>query len=76
MKIWAPVGVCGSGDAANPFLYLPAGECKMKRSEINEIMQEADDFIRSRGFTLPRFAYWTPDDWTKKGPEVSEIVRD
>jgi D-lyxose ketol-isomerase len=46
----------------------------MKRSEINSIMQRADAFIRSRGFTLPPFAYWTPDDWKKKGAEVSEIV--
>jgi len=46
----------------------------MKRSEINAIMQKADDFIHSRGFFLPPFAYWTPEDWTKKGAEVSEIV--
>jgi D-lyxose ketol-isomerase len=46
----------------------------VKRSEINAIMQKADDFIQSHGFYLPPFAYWTPDDWTKKGPEVSEIV--
>jgi D-lyxose ketol-isomerase len=46
----------------------------MKRSEINAIMQKADDFIRSRGFYLPPFAYWTPEAWMKKGPEVSEIV--
>ena len=46
----------------------------MKRSEINAIMRRADDFIRSRGFYLPPFAYWTPDIWTSKGPQVSEIV--
>ncbi len=46
----------------------------MKRSEINAIMQKADDFIHSRAFSLPPFAYWTPEDWTKKGSEVSEIV--
>jgi D-lyxose ketol-isomerase len=46
----------------------------MKRSEINAIMQKADDFIRSRGFYLPPFAYWTPQVWMKKGAEVSEIV--
>ena len=46
----------------------------MKRSEINTIMQKADNFIHSRGFYLPLFAYWTPDTWTRKGPEVSEIV--
>ncbi len=46
----------------------------MKRSEINAIMQNADDFIRSRGFSLPPFAYWTPEAWSNKGGEVSEIV--
>ena len=46
----------------------------MKRSQINAIMQDADDFIRSCGFLLPPFAYWTPDDWRTKGPEVREIV--
>jgi hypothetical protein len=46
----------------------------MKRSEINAIMQKADDFIHSRGFYLPPFAYWTPEAWMEKGPEASEIV--
>jgi hypothetical protein len=46
----------------------------MKRSEINTIMQNADEFIRSRGFFLPPFAYWTPEEWSKKGKEVGEIV--
>ena len=35
----------------------------MKRSTINEIMAQADDLIRSHGFTLPPFAYWTPEDF-------------
>ena len=46
----------------------------MKRSEINQIMRSDDEFIRSHGFYLPLFAYWTPEDWAAKGPEVSEIV--
>jgi D-lyxose ketol-isomerase len=33
----------------------------MKRSTINEIMAEADQMIRAHGFTLPPFAYWSPD---------------
>ena len=32
----------------------------MKRSRINEIMAQADEMIRSHGFTLPPFAYWSP----------------
>jgi D-lyxose ketol-isomerase len=46
----------------------------MKRSKINQIMRSADAFIRQQGFYLPPFAYWTPDDWREKGPEVGEIV--
>ena len=46
----------------------------MSRSEINAIMRDADAFIRSCGFYLPPFAYWTPQDWAEKGPEVREIV--
>jgi D-lyxose ketol-isomerase len=33
----------------------------MKRSTINQIMAEADAMIRSHGFRLPPFAYWTPE---------------
>jgi D-lyxose ketol-isomerase len=46
----------------------------MKRSQINHIIRRADDFIRSCGFYLPPFAYWTPAEWRARGPEVSEIV--
>jgi len=46
----------------------------MKRSEINAIMRDADDFIRSHGFRLPPFAYWTPEVWTAMGEEAREIV--
>jgi D-lyxose ketol-isomerase len=46
----------------------------MKRSEINRIMQSADEFIRACKFYLPPFAYWTPEDWQTKGPEAAEIV--
>ena len=33
----------------------------MTRSEINAILGEADAFIRGFGYTLPPFAYWSPD---------------
>ena len=46
----------------------------MKRSEVNTIMQEADEFIRKSGFYLPPFAYWTPAEWRRKGEEAREIV--
>ena len=47
----------------------------MKRSKINAIMLEADDFIKAHGFHLPPFAYWTPEEWRNKGPEVCQIVK-
>ncbi len=46
----------------------------MKRSEINTIMRDADQFIRQHGFYLPPFAYWTPAEWRSKGEEAGEIV--
>jgi len=46
----------------------------MKRSEINRIMSEAEAFIQQRGFYLPPFAHWTPNDWRSKGEEAREIV--
>lgn len=46
----------------------------MKRSEINRIILQADGFIHEHGFHLPPFAYWTPDEWRAKGPDVTEIV--
>jgi len=46
----------------------------MKRSQINTIMQNADAFIRSRGFYLPPFAYWAPEQWAVQGSEAQEIV--
>jgi D-lyxose ketol-isomerase len=46
----------------------------MKRSEINTIIRSADAFVRQHHFYLPPFAYWTPEDWANKGPEVREIV--
>lgn len=41
----------------------------MKRSRINQIMAEADEMIRRYGFTLPPFAYWTPEEFRARAPE-------
>ncbi len=46
----------------------------MKRSQINALIRESDDFLRQHQFHLPPFAYWTPQEWARKGPEVAEIV--
>jgi D-lyxose ketol-isomerase len=46
----------------------------MKRSEVNRIMQAADDFIRSYGFVLPPFAYWSVDEFKKRLGDARTIV--
>jgi len=45
----------------------------MKRSEINAIIRDDLAFLEELRFRLPPFAYWTPADWEKKGPEADEI---
>lgn len=46
----------------------------MKRSELNQIILEAETFVRNQGFYLPPFAHWSPQEWADKGPEAAEIV--
>jgi hypothetical protein len=46
----------------------------MKRSTINLIMRDALAFMREHQFYLPPFAFWSPEEWRTKGPEVREIV--
>lgn len=45
----------------------------MRRSELNKIMSRAVEFITEMRFQLPPFAYWTPQQWQDKGPELDEI---
>lgn len=46
----------------------------MKRSRVNEIIAEADEFIRSFGYRLPPFAYMTPEEMKHRRAEISGIV--
>ncbi len=46
----------------------------MKRSEINEIQRKAKDFLKKYSFSLPIWAYWSPEDWKKVGSEAKEIT--
>ncbi|MEP2532026.1 D-lyxose/D-mannose family sugar isomerase [Shimia sp.] len=46
----------------------------MKRSRINDILTSADDMIRSYGFVLPPFAYWTPDEFKAKADVAGHII--
>lgn len=45
----------------------------MLRSQINRLIDEAIQLFISNGFHLPPFAFWTPQQWQEKGPEVDEI---
>jgi hypothetical protein len=46
----------------------------MKRSRVNEIIAQADAFIRSHGYILPPFAYWRPEDMKARRAEIGGIV--
>ena len=39
----------------------------MKRSELNKIMTDAVEFLEEMNVKLPPFAYWSPEEWEKKG---------
>ena len=45
----------------------------MNRSEINAIIDDAIKFINMMNYMLPPFAFWSPEEWTKKGHEFDEI---
>ena len=45
----------------------------MERSEINALIGDAIQFCNWRGFLLPPFAFWSPDQWATKGRACDEI---
>lgn len=45
----------------------------MKRSEINKIILENRKFIESCNFMLPKFAYWSADQWKNLSDEHKEM---
>ena len=46
----------------------------MKRSRVNDIMAHADEMIRSFGFRLPPFAYWTPKEFHDNKSIAGHII--
>ena len=46
----------------------------MKRSELNQIIENAIKFMDRHGLKLPPFAYWTPSDLPKLNEEHREII--
>ena len=47
----------------------------MKRSEINSHIQEFLDFAEAQRFFFPPWALYTPEQWSRIGPEADEIRR-
>ena len=47
----------------------------MKRSEINNIILEANEMIKSFGHHLPDFAYWSVEKFREKQEDAKEIIR-
>lgn len=45
----------------------------MKRSELNQIMRDAVQFIEDNHFALPPFVTWTYEEWKDKSDEYDEI---
>jgi len=45
----------------------------MKRSFINQRIQQAKQFMAEHHFALPPFAFWTPQHWKTLGHEADEI---
>ena len=48
----------------------------MLRSTVNEILRDSDAFIRSHGFRLPPFAYWSPEEMQRRTASDSAMIRD
>ncbi|WP_299868245.1 D-lyxose/D-mannose family sugar isomerase [uncultured Roseobacter sp.] len=46
----------------------------MKRSRINDTLAQADEMIRSYGFTLPPFAYWSPEEFKARKTEARALI--
>ncbi len=47
----------------------------MKRSEINQILENAKTFMAEKQFFLPPWAYWSMSDWEKNNNDAQEIIQ-
>ncbi|MCD6416085.1 MAG: D-lyxose/D-mannose family sugar isomerase [Planctomycetes bacterium] len=45
----------------------------MKRSELNQIIEDGIEFLEACNFHLPPFAFWSPEKWAQKGPRCDQI---
>jgi D-lyxose ketol-isomerase len=51
-----------------------ATEVKVRRSEINRVIEVSQRILMERGFSLPGLASWTPTDWWTKGEDALGIL--
>ncbi len=49
-------------------------KASIKRSQVNQIMRESDEFIRSFGYIMPPFAYWSPSEMQARKAEIANII--
>jgi len=48
----------------------------MNRSDVNEIIRESDSFIRSFGYVMPPFAYWSPQEMKERTAGDAAAIRE
>ena len=46
----------------------------MKRSRINDIIAQSDEMMRSFGFVMPPFAYWSPDEFKARKDDAKNVI--
>ena len=77
-KIYNPIigAACGGihVDGGDGYRVCQSIGERMKRSQVNDIMVQADDMIRSFGFTLPPFAYWSPETFKRNAAAARPII--
>lgn len=47
----------------------------MKRSRVNDIIRQGDQFIRSFGYIMPPFAYFSPGEMKDRQAEIGNILK-
>ena len=46
----------------------------MKRSRINDLIAESDEVMRSFGFVMPPFAYWSPEEFKTRKDIAKNVI--
>jgi hypothetical protein len=46
----------------------------MKRSQVNGLLRQAQEFFDTSRFRLPPWAAWTPDQWRSRRTEAAEVI--